>query len=211
MNVKEIAALDGDDFNRMTRGDLMKAANKLVSAVNKRIDRLQNSDYRDSGALEKLIASGKTKFSTAGQNVNQLRRTIKEAKQFYNAKSGSVSGNKKLISDTAKRIAEIGSEGKGKVFEEYMKSEDNRRNFWRAYERAKDKAGSKGFDSERVQERIRKAMEAKITDIDDLSEYIGDDTEETQDEYEARQDKEEVSQSFYNFELEEDEADPLNL
>lgn len=196
MNVKDIANLDPESFSRMTRPELMKTANKLVSAVNKRISRLESSEFKDSGALEKLINSGKNRFSTAGQNRNQLLRTIKEAKAFYKAQSGSVSGQKKLIKETADRISSIGGKESGDSFKEYTESEENRRSFWRAYERAKDSAKINGsqFDSERVQKAIRKAMQIGIRDVEEISEFIDSIEDEYEDEFEGFEEED-----FYEF------------
>lgn len=95
MTLEQVMNLTWDQINKMNIKDL-KAVTKIVGDVaNKRLQRLEKSDYVATQALDSLNKSG-GKIKTGGKNINQLRGEFNRARNFINMKTSKVS--------TAKRV-----------------------------------------------------------------------------------------------------------
>lgn len=99
-SVEELLKL-GSDYNRyrrLTEPTLRKVVNRLASAANKRLRRMENAGEA-SPAYKEVQASG-GKFSTAGKTLEGLRREFLRAKQFFEDKTSSLQFWRK-VKDTA--------------------------------------------------------------------------------------------------------------
>lgn len=106
LSVNDIISMSGADLSKLSLSDLRKVTGRLVSAGNKRIRRLEQAGLTPS-SLAKLDISGGA-FSTKGKDVNQLRAEFVRARQFLKNKTSTVSGYKKQLKDTEKRLQEKG-------------------------------------------------------------------------------------------------------
>lgn len=103
MTLEQVMNLTWDQINSMNVKDL-KAVTKIVGDVaNKRIKRLEKSDYIATNALN-AVRDGGGGFSIKGKNINQLRGELNRARQFINAKTSTVSGAKKVYQAREKAL-----------------------------------------------------------------------------------------------------------
>lgn len=95
------------DVSEMTRSQLSKQAKQIFSTVNKRIQRLIDSDTI-SPALEALIKKRGTnpKFTTGGKDLTALQKEYSEAIAFYNLETGTVTGARKYTNKLKQVIGE---------------------------------------------------------------------------------------------------------
>lgn len=105
-STSELLNMSSGDVSNLTRSQLAQVVSRIASAANKRIRGLQEAGI-ETPAYERVTESG-GKFSTKGKNLNQLRSEYLRAKQFMDAKTSSVSGYKKVIDNTAKKLREAG-------------------------------------------------------------------------------------------------------
>ena len=105
-STSELLNMSSGDVSNLTRSQLAQVVSRIASAANKRIRGLQEAGI-ESPAYERVVESG-GKISTKGKNLNQLRSEFLRAKQFMDAKTSSVSGYKKVINNTAKKLLEAG-------------------------------------------------------------------------------------------------------
>lgn len=95
LGIEDILNMDYEDISRMGEIDLKKVTNRLVSASNKRIRRLE------ARGLEKFSRPLQSKqegfrFSTEGKDRNQTLQTFGEAKSFLNSATSSVRGMNRI-------------------------------------------------------------------------------------------------------------------
>ena len=103
MTLEQVMNLTWDQINKMKLKEL-KAATKIVGDVaNKRIKRLEKSDYIATNALN-AVRDGGGGFSIKGKNMNQLRGELNRARQFINAKTSTVTGAKKVYKAREKAL-----------------------------------------------------------------------------------------------------------
>lgn len=82
-----------DETEKNALKELRKTAKSLFSTVNKRMDRLQDSDTI-SPALEGLIKKrgGVKHFTSGGKDLKALEKEVAQAVAFYNRETSTVSG-----------------------------------------------------------------------------------------------------------------------
>ena len=95
MGIEDILNMDYDDIATMGEVDLKKITNRLVSASNKRIRRLE---ARGLESLSRPLQGKQEgfRFSIEGKDRNQTLQTFGEAKNFLNSASSSVRGIGKI-------------------------------------------------------------------------------------------------------------------
>lgn len=104
LSINDIMNLDFDFLNSLQEKDIKKLTSRLVSAANKRIRRLRDSDVgKYSPALNKVDKMGRL-FSVEGKNTNEVRREFKMVKSFLQKKTSSISGYKKHRKETMERL-----------------------------------------------------------------------------------------------------------
>lgn len=135
LSVNDILNLNDSDIQKLKANELRSLVNKLASAGNKRIRRLQESKLASrSGAYRQLRGGAKhkgkvhmfttdpkkLKIKTKGQERNKLLKEFARASRFLNDKTSSVTGTRKTIRDVESRLGGFKS-----------KAQANR--FWDAY------------------------------------------------------------------------------
>lgn len=106
LSIKDIINLDWEDVSKLTRKELSQITSRLVSAANKRLRRLERSDYiGESPAYRSVIQrTGESRFTVKGKSHGKLERTFKETKHFLNLKTSTLSGYKKVIRNVKETI-----------------------------------------------------------------------------------------------------------
>lgn len=102
MSIQDIQNLDPDFISKLGEADLRKISNRLVSAVNKRIRRLEKA-----GIESPALSSYKKKnyhFSTKGKNRNKLLEQHKLLTGFLGLKTSSVRGATKVRKEVLNRF-----------------------------------------------------------------------------------------------------------
>lgn len=94
-SVEQLLNIDPADVQKMTTKELRAAVQTLSSAANKRLSRLEQSEIDvSSPALHAVYESGRSRFSTRGKNLNQLRNEFKDVKNFLTSKTSTIKGVK---------------------------------------------------------------------------------------------------------------------
>ena len=78
-------------------------ARRMVSMLNKRIKRLEETGYTDTPAYKGLVESGVPKFSVKGKNFNELKAEVARMERFKNAVTSTIRG----ANNSLKRIADV--------------------------------------------------------------------------------------------------------
>lgn len=77
-----------------------KEASRLASMANKRIQRLEKNDLKDSPAYKSYIENG-GKFSVKGKTHNELQHEVSRLRKFINAETSTIKG----VTNTLKEMA----------------------------------------------------------------------------------------------------------
>lgn len=77
-----------------------KEASRLASMANKRIQRLEKNDLKDSPAYKSYIENG-GKFSVKGKSHNELQHEVARLRKFINAETSTIKGVTKTLKDMA--------------------------------------------------------------------------------------------------------------
>lgn len=84
-----------DKAKRMA--EYRKEASRLASMANKRIERLADSDYKDSPAYQKWVEDGAVRFSVRGKSFNQLQSEVSRMNKFLNSATSTITGTKEVL------------------------------------------------------------------------------------------------------------------
>lgn len=98
LGIEDILNKDYEAIVKMGEADLKRITNRLVSASNKRIRRLEE---RGLESLSRPLQDKQPnfRFSTKGKDRNQVLQTFSEAKSFLNSASSSVRGINRISKD----------------------------------------------------------------------------------------------------------------
>lgn len=128
LSIDDIMNKDWNDLAKLNLADLKALTQRLVSASNKRLKRLESSNVGDySGALQGRKKSG-GRFSTKGKNINELRSEFRKAKAFLKSKTSTITGTRKVINTMSKKITGSNLDTIGG-----FKSERTYKRFWNLY------------------------------------------------------------------------------
>ena len=104
LSINDIMNLGFDFLNSLQEKDIKKVTSRLVSAANKRIRRLRDSEVgKYSPSLDKINKMGRM-FSVEGKNTNQVRNEFKQVKAFLQKKTSTISGYKAVRKKTMERL-----------------------------------------------------------------------------------------------------------
>ena len=111
LSIKDILNMDFADIQKLSRKELAQVTSRLVSASNKRLKRLEQSDFIGESPAYRYAKSRKdttddVRFSVKGKIQGQLQRTFTEAKHFLSLKTSTLAGYKKVIQNIKETIKE---------------------------------------------------------------------------------------------------------
>lgn len=106
LSIKDIMNMDWADVAKLTRKELATVTSRLVSASNKRLRRLEQSDYIGESPAYRSVKerTGEVRFSVKGKKHGQIERTFKEAKHFLSLKTSTLSGYNKVLKNVRETI-----------------------------------------------------------------------------------------------------------
>lgn len=76
-------------------------ASRRASMANKRLERLADSDYKDSPAYQKWVREGSVRFSVRGKNHNQLQAELSRMNKFLESATSTITGTKEVLAKIA--------------------------------------------------------------------------------------------------------------
>lgn len=106
LSIKDIMNMDWADVAKLTRKELATVTSRLVSASNKRLRRLEQSDFVGESPAYRSVKerTGEVRFSVKGKKHGQIERTFKEAKHFLSLKTSTISGYNKVLKNVRETI-----------------------------------------------------------------------------------------------------------
>lgn len=84
-----------------------KEVSRLNSMANKRIKRLQQSDFSESPALKKWVNDGSEYFSIRGKSQQDVRREFYKVRQYLDSSTSSITGTKKTLKVMAENTGQV--------------------------------------------------------------------------------------------------------
>lgn len=163
-SVSGILKMNDADLMKMRTGELRFLVNKLASAANKRIRRLQESKLASRSGAYRQLRGGekhkgkvhmfttdlkKLKVKSKGQERNKLLKEFARASRFLNDKTSTVTGTRKTIKDIESRLGKFRS-----------KAQANR--FWDAYNSVRSDYGDmirgRKISTDEIQKMIYERM-----------------------------------------------------
>lgn len=78
-----------------------KEASRMASLANKRLNRLEENDLKDSPAYRGYLEKGGKKFSVRGKDYNQVQAEIARMKAFIDANTSTVRGVNNYLKEIA--------------------------------------------------------------------------------------------------------------
>lgn len=186
LTIDDIMNIDPNDLMRLSAKDLRALTNRLVSASNKRIRRLERTDLGRTSPAYISVSKRGGKFSTRGKNVNQLRNEFASAQTFLNFKTSTVKGWNETRADVEQRL--------GGDMTEYQSKK-----FWKTYRELEERLG--GF--------LDKTHSGKTNRTSDRIQKMLYQTYNEQSWRKGRKKIEEIMVNRYN-ELYEEEQESLN-
>lgn len=81
--------------------EFRKETSRLISMANKRIKRLENSEFNTSPAYQKWLKDGGEKFSIRGLTQQEARNEFYRVKNFLDSETSSITGTKRVLKQVA--------------------------------------------------------------------------------------------------------------
>lgn len=188
--------LSGRDLRKFDRAQLAKVVSTIASSANKRLSRMEKAGQPVTDTIEK--------FSVAGKSRNELLQEFRRVKEYMQAETLSLSGQKQVARKTAQGLAGALSGGtKGKkyndIFNEVKNTigdKENKDTFWRAYERLKESnpiIANKQYKYKILGKQIKVMKENPGISVEELHARMKQDADAI---YEAEQEQETVKDVF---------------
>lgn len=104
-SISDIMDMSIDEFLSLSASQLRQATQRLASAANKRLKRIEQSSTLSPAAIEALESGGK--FSTKNKNLVELQVEFRRVSNFLQSPSSTVTGAKKLEEEARKSLKDI--------------------------------------------------------------------------------------------------------
>lgn len=137
MTIDEILNIDSNSIVKLSDKELRQITTQLGSAVNKRIQRLENKDIK-SPAYSSIMNNGGA-ISVKGKTRNQVLKEFIRAKSFASSNTSTVRGAISTYNKTANKI--FGKKAVG--YSELSKEE--KEEYWERFHKLKEYMSAKGF------------------------------------------------------------------
>lgn len=156
LTIQNIMDLSWEDINALSDVDLKKITSRLVSASNKRIKRLSKAVRGKSSFAYQSVEERGRKFSVRGKDVNQVRQEFKNAKNFLQMKTSTVTGWNKYRKEMEERT------GYATNGESLNWKDATWKKYWKVYRRFEESHGGtfKKGDSDRIQKMLTEIMDS---------------------------------------------------
>lgn len=117
LSIQDILNMDAYQISKLNEKDLRKITGRLVSAGNKRLRRAEKAGVTSS-AIRYVQETGA--FSTKGKTFNQLRHEFLRARNYLEAKGGTIKGAKQIQKETVGEMKKSGINISTKTFDTTM-------------------------------------------------------------------------------------------
>lgn len=186
LKINDIINMSWDDLNSLSAKDLKTVTSRLVSASNKRINRLAKTERGTSSFAYQTVQERGRKFSVRGKSTNEVRQEFSNARRFLKMKTSTVRGWKEYRGEMQSRLT------KSLDVDKLEWSETTESKFWKVYRRFEEKHGGKfkKGDSDRIQQILtemfdtsdkRRSADYFTKRVDDLwNEYYEEEQEESE-------------------------------
>lgn len=198
---REALALSGKDLKSYSRSEMARIVSTVASAANKRITRLEKAGQPITDTIDK--------FSVAGKSRNELMKEFRRVKDFMNAETLSLRGQRMVSDRIARGLAgALTGSQKGKKFNKAVKEirntlgergTDSNTNFWRAYERLKESnpiIANKQYKYRVLTEQIKIMQENPGISAEDLQQRM---EQEMDNIYTEVQEEQEEAEDVFTF------------
>lgn len=125
-SIEELMDMPQEEFETLSKKDLRSVVQRLASAANKRVDRMQKKGI-SSPALRQLLENG-GRVSTKGKDLAALRAEFTRAKNFLQSQTSTISGYNEFVQNNIDALKEYDVDIDKKNFED----------FWRVFDRIKE-------------------------------------------------------------------------
>lgn len=102
---KKYMDMTAQEVSKMTEKEMRAAVRSMQKVVGARMSRLEKGDYQSQAARYMAERGG---ISTKGKDLNQLRAEFKQARNFLQARTSTVTGVKKVMAEYAKGLQDAG-------------------------------------------------------------------------------------------------------
>lgn len=102
---KQYMDLSANEVAKMTEKEMRAAVRSMQKVVGARMSRLSKGGYQSQAAR---YMEERGKISTKGKDLNQLRAEFKRAKTFLQARTSTVTGVKKVMTEYTKGLQDAG-------------------------------------------------------------------------------------------------------
>jgi len=195
LSIKDIINMDWDSLNKLNTKDLKQITSRLVSASNKRIRRLEKTQYGTESYAYRSVEKRGRMFSVRGKNINQVKQEFKLASNFLNFKTSTVKGWEKTKSKIEKQLSDT-TGGESQTWSENTKSK-----FWKVYRKTEEMHGGtfgKG-ESSQLQQQLSLIFntEDKRHGVDYFADILDRKYEEMYEQETAEEEQEQDISSFF--------------
>lgn len=102
---KQYMSMTAKEVASMTEKEMRAAVRSMQKVVGSRMSRLEKGGYQSQAAR---YMAERGKISTKGKDLNQLRAEFKQAKMFLQARTSTVTGVKRVMSEYAQGLQDAG-------------------------------------------------------------------------------------------------------
>lgn len=84
-----------------TVSEYRRRVSRLASVANKRLERLERNDLKDSPAYQAFLKEGGHRFGVKGKSYNEVQQELSRLNRFLNSETSTIKGVKKVVTELA--------------------------------------------------------------------------------------------------------------
>lgn len=173
-SIEELMNIPQEEWEGLSKKDMRSVVQRLASAANKRVDRMQKKGI-SSPALRQLLENG-GRVSTKGKDLAALRAEFTRAKNFLQSQTSTISGYNEFVQNNIDALNEHGVDIDKKNFED----------FWRVFDRLKemDPSVENSALKYKIMQAIADEFDEDDIDVDYITERMMDQIDLLYEDYE---------------------------
>lgn len=173
-SIEELMNIPQEEWEGLSKKDMRSVVQRLASAANKRVDRMQKKGI-SSPALRQLLENG-GRVSTKGKDLAALRAEFTRAKNFLQSQTSTISGYNEFVQNNIDALNEHDVDIDKKNFED----------FWRVFDRLKemDPSVENSALKYNIMQAIADEFDEDDIDVDYITERMMDQIDLLYEDYE---------------------------
>lgn len=173
-SIEELMNIPQEEWETLSKKDMRSVVQRLASAANKRVDRMQKKGI-SSPALRQLLENG-GRVSTKGKDLAALRAEFTRAKNFLQSQTSTISGYNEFVQNNIDALKEYDIDIDKKNFED----------FWRVFDRIKemDPSVENSALKYNIMQAIADEFDEDDIDVDYITERMMDQIDLLYEDYE---------------------------